>query len=66
MTRQMLDDTIAYVRKELTNIHQDLTWADGAQAEAFRVRQARLLAELDRLEAIRRTIGVSPNTQEEG
>ncbi|PJF48043.1 MAG: hypothetical protein D6709_07430 [Chloroflexi bacterium] len=56
MTRQLLDETIAYLRKELTSIHYDLTWADGAQAESFRVRQMRLLAELDRLEALRRTM----------
>lgn len=56
MTRQLLDETIAYLRKELTSIHHDLTWADGAQAEAFRVRQIRLLAELDRLEALRRSM----------
>lgn len=56
MNRQLLDETIAYLRKELTSIHHDLTWADGAQAESFRVRQVRLLAELDRLEALRRTV----------
>ncbi|MFN4293070.1 MAG: hypothetical protein ACK4JD_02950 [Thermoflexales bacterium] len=56
MTRQLLDETIAYLRKELTSIHHDLTWADGAQAESFRMRQIRLLAELDRLEALRRTM----------
>jgi hypothetical protein len=56
MNKQLLDETIAYLRKELTSIHHDLTWADGTQAEAFRVRQIRLLAELDRLEALRRTL----------
>lgn len=56
MNRQLLDETIAYLRKELTSIHHDLTWADGVQAESFRVRQIRLLAELDRLEALRRTV----------
>ncbi|BCX03634.1 MAG: hypothetical protein KatS3mg053_1572 [Candidatus Roseilinea sp.] len=56
MNRQLLDETIAYLRKELTSIHHDLTWADGVQAESFRVRQIRLRAELDRLEALRRTI----------
>jgi len=56
MNKQLLDETIAYLRKELTSIHHDLTWADGTQAESFRVRQIRLLAELDRLEALRRTL----------
>ena len=57
MTQQLLDDTIAYVRKELTGIHESLTWADGAQAETFRMRQARLRAELDRLESLRNVVG---------
>lgn len=60
MDRQLLDDTITYVRKELTSIHQDLTWADGSQAESFRVRQMRLLAELDRLESLRRIVPIAP------
>ncbi|GIV83645.1 MAG: hypothetical protein KatS3mg052_0652 [Candidatus Roseilinea sp.] len=63
MTRQLLDETIAYLRKELTSIHYDLTWADGAQAESFRVRQMRLLAELDRLEALRRTMAAPVTTR---
>jgi hypothetical protein len=54
MNNHVLDQTISYVQKELTRIHHDLTWADGAQAEAFKTRMARLVAELDRLEAIRR------------
>ena len=60
MDRQLLDDTITYVRKELTSIHQDLTWADGSQAESFKVRQMRLLAELDRLESLRRIVPLTP------
>lgn len=55
MERQVLDETIGYVQKELTRIHHDLTWADGAQAESYKTRQARLAAELDRLEAMRRS-----------
>lgn len=55
MDRNVLDHTIAYVLKELTRIHQDLMWADGAQAESYRTRQLRLQAELDRLEALRRS-----------
>ncbi len=56
MNRQLLDETIAYLKKELTSVYHDLTWAEGIQAEAFRTRQARLLAELDRLEMLRRTL----------
>ncbi len=55
MNKQLLDETIAYLKKELTNIYHDLTWAEGIQAEAFRTRQARLMAELDRLEMLRRS-----------
>ena len=55
MNKQLLDETIAYLKKELTNIYYDLTWAEGIQAEAFRTRQARLMAELDRLEMLRRS-----------
>ncbi len=56
LNRRIVDETLAYVRQELTRLAQDLTWADGAQAETFRVRRARLLAELDRLESLRRTL----------
>ncbi len=56
MNRKIVDETLAYVRQELTRLTQDLTWADGLQAEAFRVRKARLLAELDRLESLRRVL----------
>ncbi len=59
MNRQLLDETIAYLKKELTNICYDLTWAEGIQAEAFKTRQARLMAELDRLEMLRRSAGTS-------
>jgi hypothetical protein len=55
MNKQLLDETIAYLKKELANIYYDLTWAEGIQAEAFRTRQARLMAELDRLEMLRRS-----------
>jgi len=58
MNNRLLDDTIAYVRKELTNIHQDLTWADGAKAETLQTRQTRLLAEFDRLESMRHTSAI--------
>lgn len=56
MDRQVLDETINYVQKELTRIHEDLTWADGSQAQSFETRKARLVAELERLESIRRAV----------
>lgn len=60
MEKQVLDETIAYVKKELTRIHQDLTWADGSQAESYRLRSARLVAELDRLESMRCLSSMTP------
>jgi hypothetical protein len=62
MDNRLLDDTISYVRKELTAIHNDLTWADGVQAESFKVRRSRLMAELDRLESLRLTVATSVPT----
>jgi len=59
MNKQLLDETIAYLKKELTNIYHDLTWAEGIQAETFKTRQARLMAELDRLEMLRRSSATS-------
>lgn len=60
MDRQVLDETIAYVKKELTRIHHDMTWADGSQAESFKLRSARLAAELDRLESMRCLTTMTP------
>ena len=57
MQPQLIDDTISYVRKELTRLHQDLMWADGVQEESYRTRQTRLQAELNRLESLRRMTG---------
>ncbi len=56
MDKRVLDETIAYVQRELTRIHNELTWADGSQAESFKMRKARLAAELERLEMIRRSM----------
>ncbi len=56
MTRQIVDDTMAYVRQELTRISQDMTWADGAEAQRLEVRQSRLAAELDRLSMMRQSL----------
>jgi hypothetical protein len=59
MTRQLVDDTMTYVRQELTRISQDLTWADGAEAQRLYVRQSRLTAELDRLGIMRQTLNTA-------
>ena len=63
MEMQLLDETITYVRKELTRIHLDLTWADGVQAESLQTRQSRLMAELNRLEAMQTTTGQARQRQ---
>lgn len=60
MDKQVLDETIAYVKKELTRIHQDLTWADGSQEQSYKLRSARLAAELDRLESMRCLTPMTP------
>lgn len=60
MDKHVLDETIVYVKKEITRIHQDLTWADGSQAESYKLRSARLAAELDRLESMRCLTPISP------
>ena len=53
MNRQIIDDTARYIRQELSKISQDLTWADGKIEEGLRLRQNKLKAELDRIEAMK-------------
>lgn len=55
MTKQIIDETLSYVRRELTRLSEDLMWADGAEAERLRTRRSRLVAELDRLELMRQS-----------
>jgi hypothetical protein len=60
MTKQLIDDTLVYVRRELTRLSEDLTWADGAEAERLSTRRSRLLAERDRLEYLRQSAAPMP------
>ena len=60
MNKQQLDQQIEFVRRELTRISQEVQYLEGTQQQALRVRQTRLAAELDRLEAQRHTDSVSP------
>ncbi len=53
MTEQLISDTLAYVRKELNRLEQDMVWADGAEGQRIQMRQARLQSELGRLELLR-------------
>ncbi len=50
MNRQVIDEATHYIRHELSKISQDLTWADGKTEEGLKLRQAKLKAELDRME----------------
>jgi hypothetical protein len=56
MTRQLVDDTMDYIRRELTTLSQQSNWADGAEAQRLNVRRLRLIAELDRLALVRQSI----------
>lgn len=52
MNKQHIDQQIDYVRHELTRISQELVYQDGTQLQMLRVRQSRLVAELERLQAL--------------
>ena len=54
MNKQQFDQQIEYVRRELTRISQEVQYQEGTQLQTLRVRQSRLAAELERLEAQRR------------
>jgi hypothetical protein len=53
MTEQLICDTLAYVRKELNRLEQDIVWADGAEGLRMQTRRTRLQSELSRLELLR-------------
>ncbi|MCL4507236.1 MAG: hypothetical protein M1434_14750 [Chloroflexi bacterium] len=53
MNRQQLDKQIDYLHRELTHISQELLYLEGAGERSLRVRQARLIAELERVESQR-------------
>ncbi len=50
MNRQQLDKQIEYLRRELTIITQELSYLEGPKAQALHIRQARLSAELERVQ----------------
>ena len=52
MNKQHIDQQTEYIRHELTHISQELLYQDGSQLQMLRVRQSRLMAELERLQAL--------------
>ncbi len=52
MDKHHVDQQIEYVRHELTRISQELLYQDGTRLQMLRVRQSRLTAELERLQAL--------------
>ncbi|MCS7059942.1 MAG: hypothetical protein RMN25_02145 [Anaerolineae bacterium] len=52
MKKQQLEQQIDFVRRELTRLNQEISLHEGVQAQMLRVRQNRLIAELERLEAL--------------
>ena len=55
MNKQQVKQQIDFVRRELTRISQEMLYLEGAYLQTLRVRQNRLIAELDRLEMYNRT-----------
>jgi hypothetical protein len=55
MNKQHIGQQIDYVCHELTRISHELRYLDGTQLQMLRVRQSRLEAELERLQAMRVT-----------
>lgn len=54
MNKQRVEQQIAFVRRELTRLNQEISLHEGAQAQMLRIRQNRLIAELERLEGMLR------------
>jgi hypothetical protein len=54
MNKQQVKLQIDFVRRELTRISQEMLYLEGAYLQTLRVRQNRLIAELDRLEMYNR------------
>jgi hypothetical protein len=50
MNKQQFDQQISFVKRELTRISQEVIYVEGTPQELLRVRQSRLMAELERLE----------------
>ncbi len=53
MNRQQLARQIDFLQRELTHISQELNYLEGDRARSLRIRQARLVAELERVESQR-------------
>ncbi len=66
MTEQLISDTLAYVRKELKRLDQDMIWADGAEGLRIQTRRARLLSELGRLELLHASAESGGEKQQSG
>lgn len=63
MTEQLISDTLAYVRKELNRLEQDIVWADGAEGQRMTTRRTRLQSELSRLELLQKSVESSDEKQ---
>lgn len=55
MNKQQIDQQIAFVRRELTRLNQEISFSEGVESQMLRVRQNRLIAELERLEGMIRS-----------
>jgi hypothetical protein len=61
MNKQQTDQQVQYIQRELTRIGEEMTYQEGTQLQWLRVRQSRLAAELERLQAFQLT--ATPTTQ---
>ncbi len=59
MNQKQTQQQLAYLRSELTLIDHELTYQEGYAEQLLRLRQARLAAELERLEGMSRGAAVS-------
>jgi cob(I)alamin adenosyltransferase len=55
MNKQQIDQQMQYIQQELTRIGQEMTYQEGTQLQSLQVRQSRLAAELERLQAFQLT-----------
>lgn len=58
MSKQQIDQQVDLIRRELTRISYEIQYTEGTVQQSLRIRQARLEAELDRLEAFKRVRAV--------
>jgi len=50
MSKQQIDQQIAFLRRELTRVTQELAFSEGMETQTLRIRQNRLDNELERLQ----------------